>query len=363
MGAKHTDMARIAILQMYLAHVVIHNADHEVQLQVRSVLRRVRFEEGTTFRKGRGKHARPVLAPLHPGFEKLGKSRGDQPNHVLPFGMIAHHVIQMVLQILANAGTVMADGDPMGVQLIARADTAEHQELRRAEGTGAEDHLFARLYGFDLPDVTDFHPGRTTVLQHHATRLRLGQDRQVRTVPHVSIEIGCSGRAALALGRAIVKLGDLIIPRAFQFRAVEIRVVTNLLFARCINKGLRDGSRFRLFRHLQRSIRPMQIISPAHIAFGLFEVRQDGGPIPAFAAQIGPFVVVLLVPPHIQHRIDGRGPAQRLTARLKPPPPVQPRLRDCPKSPVVDLGTTRNHCSNQSRRTDEDVAPVATCFD
>ena len=49
--------------------------------------------------------------------------------------------LQMILQVLPDAGERMADLDAMLSQLLRRPDAGEHHQLRRAEGAGGEDYL------------------------------------------------------------------------------------------------------------------------------------------------------------------------------------------------------------------------------
>ena len=48
---------------------------------------------------------------------------------------------QMVVQILADPGKVMEDGDAVGLQLFCGTDPRQHQDLRRLHGAGRQDHL------------------------------------------------------------------------------------------------------------------------------------------------------------------------------------------------------------------------------
>jgi hypothetical protein len=49
----------------------------------------------------------------------------------------------VVLEVLAHAGELAADGDAAGLQQRRRADAGELQDLRRADRAGGEDDLAA----------------------------------------------------------------------------------------------------------------------------------------------------------------------------------------------------------------------------
>lgn len=52
----------------------------------------------------------------------------------------------VVLQVLSHAGQRLHQGDLHPGQVVGRADARQEQDLRRADGTCAEDHLFAGFY-------------------------------------------------------------------------------------------------------------------------------------------------------------------------------------------------------------------------
>ena len=65
---------------------------------------------------------------------------------------------QMVVQILADPGKVMADGDAVGLQLFCGTDPRQHQDLRRLHRARRKNHLGIAT-GFLLGAVPD--EGRT----------------------------------------------------------------------------------------------------------------------------------------------------------------------------------------------------------
>ena len=118
---------------------------------------------------------------------------------------------QMVVQILADPGKVMADGDAVGLQLFCGTDPRQHQDLRRLHRARRKNHLGIAT-GFLLGAVPD--EGRTcdpAAFDQQAGDMRARQHRQVRPVPDAADE-GRGGRP-LAIGDIDVKGGAAVLIR------------------------------------------------------------------------------------------------------------------------------------------------------
>jgi len=180
---------------------------------------------------------------------------------------------------------------------------------------------------------------------------------------HHRVQVGCGGRAALALLRSVVELGDLVGARPLLPLAVEIGVGGDLRLGAGVDEGPGDGARGRLVGDLQRPAGGVVVAGAALVVLGLQEIGLDGVPVPALGAEIGPEVVILGLAADVEHGVDGRRAAERLAARLEPAAAVQPGLRHRLEGPVVDLRPARDHRRDQRRGADEEVLAGAAGLD
>ena len=66
----------------------------------------------------------------------------DRPNRSVSLRRVDHqHHVDVVVQVRADAGQVVHHGDAVLLQLRARADARQHQQLRRLQRAGAQQHL------------------------------------------------------------------------------------------------------------------------------------------------------------------------------------------------------------------------------
>ena len=189
-----------------------------------------------------------------------------------------------------------------------------------------------------------------------------GDNRQVRPRRADRKQIGGGGRAAFAPARAAVELGDLVKTRPLVLAGVEVGDLAVLAGRRRLDEGAGDRAGVLLVRHLQRAVAAVEAVGPVLVGLGPQEVGQAIVPRPAVAAKIGPAVIVAAMPAHIQHRVDGARPAQRLAARLKAAPPVQPGLRNGAIGPVAQLAAPRHQPDRAHRRADQDMVAAAPRF-
>ena len=88
MGAEHADMAGIAIAQVNFSHVVIHDTNDEMQLQIRLFEIGLRLEERAPFGKRRREESGAIFSPAQSRLRQLRQTFGTQSNHVVPFGVV-----------------------------------------------------------------------------------------------------------------------------------------------------------------------------------------------------------------------------------------------------------------------------------
>ncbi len=113
MRTQRADVTAITITEVQALGVVIHNRDHKVQLDVRSIQCGIGFQEGCPFCEGRGNHACALAPPLQ---DRTGQTRcAAQPDtEVIGIpGLVGEDEIKVVLQVLPNAGQFMHHVDAM----------------------------------------------------------------------------------------------------------------------------------------------------------------------------------------------------------------------------------------------------------
>ena len=71
--------------------------------------------------------------------DRAGERQAEQ---VLELRRVEHlDDVDVVVQVRADAGQVVAHLDAEGAQMLGRADAGEHQQLRRLQRAGREQHL------------------------------------------------------------------------------------------------------------------------------------------------------------------------------------------------------------------------------
>src|SRR5690606_21362652 len=122
---------------------------------------------------------------------------------VIVVGVVAgafgdHEQVEMVLHVGADAGQVVYRFYADRFQVVGRTDAGLHQQLRRADGAAADDHL---ALGADDPRLRSrlldgFHADRAAVLDDDAGRQHAGAHGEV-PAPGDGPQIGDGGGRAL----------------------------------------------------------------------------------------------------------------------------------------------------------------------
>ena len=308
--------------RVQLARMVVHDGEHEHQLQIgrRRVGRGA--HEGARGGERAGDHAGALAAPLQHGRRHLGRAAQRCAEGL---GMAGHapglHVVDVVLQVLPHARQRMGHGDAVALQLCLRADAGEHQQLRRAEGAAAQHRLAPRAHLPELAAVVVGDARGAPAVEQHARRHGLRDHLQVGP-RQVGREKRLGGAATLA-----VALRHLVEEGAFLRGAVVVGVGGEAVHARGLQEHLVDGAVVARVGHVQRAALAVEGVGELLVVLAALEQRQHLVVRPAGVAQRGPVVVVPAVAAHVEHGVDGAGAAQHLAARLVAAPPVQARLR------------------------------------
>ena len=131
------DVQRVAVPQVVLARVVVHDAGAQRQLNVGCGRGRVGVQKALGFGHVAGEHAGAFVAPFedaaHDGDEP---AEGEAKGVAVGLGAVNQHGGQVVVQVLPNAGQCVAHLNAVLLQVRGRADAGEHEQLRRAKGAG-----------------------------------------------------------------------------------------------------------------------------------------------------------------------------------------------------------------------------------
>ena len=152
----------------------------------------------------------------------------------------------MVLQVLADARQVAGYGDAEIAQVRGRANTGEHEKLRRSNGPGAKDDLAlgALLHAAAL--VLEADGGRAAAFKTDAIDLRIGAQGQV----------GARGRGMQKCRRRAVPLTPglrhLVKPEPLLAGGVEIRIALEAGFFPGVYKSLRQRVHGAQVAYMQR---------------------------------------------------------------------------------------------------------------
>ena len=92
---------------------------------------------------------------------------------------VAEDEIRMVLQVLPDAGQMMHARDAVLAKRGAIADARQHQQLRRLERAGGDDHLAPRADLLGLLALPVFDADRALALEQDAGGVRAGLDAQI----------------------------------------------------------------------------------------------------------------------------------------------------------------------------------------
>lgn len=209
-------------------------AGDEVELHVGAVVGagEGRLGEAARFDVVGGQHPLPEA--------EIAQRRGGDPGRVLqrqakrPARGRAggDHPVDMVAQVLADAGQVVRHLAALGFQRVAGADAAGHQQRGRAEGAGGQDHLGRAGQGALGAVLDDDQPGDGLALHHQPAAFRALQDGQVRAV-FGGFQEGAVGAEA----RALV-LGDVVDAGAKLVGAIEIVVLGQAGGCRGLDEGV-----------------------------------------------------------------------------------------------------------------------------
>ena len=197
---------------MQRARMVVDDGLHEDELQVGHFHIGPAAKERTRLGERRRHHAAALAEPLR---NALSTRRPPRARCAKRFGVTAAavgvHVVDVVLQVLADARQVDQRGDAFDCRWAPGPMPDSMQDLRRTEGAGAEHHFAAgielHLLAVDARLHADHAVACDTNLRVSApvTIVRLGR-------PRLGVEVGLGRAATLAvLLRHLVHEGAVLL--------------------------------------------------------------------------------------------------------------------------------------------------------
>jgi hypothetical protein len=260
-----------------------------------------------------------------------------------------HVDARVVLQVLPDLGHVGDDGDPVPAQLVGRAGTGQHEQLRRAEGAGAQDDLPPRADPGDARPVGNLDPDRRSVVDHDACGVGLVEDVQVRPADRGTDVSPAGAPAQTAVDR---RLGD--VHALLAVAVVVARHPPTGLLAALQQRVIQPVLRLRP-AHLHRSDASPPLVGSVAKRLHPLEVGQAVGVVPLHQSVDSPAVVVERVAAIEDHRVDRRRPAHDPARLLVDFPAVQLRFGPGPVAPLHPLALVDE---GQGRRHDQHRGPI-----
>ena len=235
----------------------------------------------------------------------------------------------MVLQVFADAGQVLHDGDAQLAKQRRRPDARQLQQLRRLNRTRAQQDLGAAARHFVGTRLSIAHTHGAPALDHQAGGLRFGRDAQIGALhrgPQIAL---CSAPAPALPGR------ELVVAGAFLAHAVEIFAARHADLAGAADEGFDQLILGPDVGHRERAIAAVESVRTALVALRLDEVGQHVVVAPTRVAQRGPMVVVLALAADVDQAVDRTRAAQGLAARPVDAAAVHVRIGVGVETPVV----------------------------
>ena len=262
--------------------------------------------------------------------------------------------VQMILEVLANAGQIMDELDVVPADFAGGADPGQKEKLRRIDRAAAKDHFPVRADLMSLLFAGVFDANRAAVLDKDARRLSPRDDGEIGPLQD-GRQVARGGARPPAIGNGAVDGAEALLARAVEI----VRVRVPGLLAR-LDPGQRQRTRDAGPRHLQRAAAAMMRVSPRQVGLRLFEIGQDIVPGPAAIAKLRPQIVIAGYAPYIDHGVHRAGPAQHPAARPEQRAPVHSGLRLGMVAPVDDAGLHKRWVSGG--HMDQEILVARTGF-
>src|SRR5690554_3051922 len=236
----------------------------------------------------------------------------------------------MIVEVVAHAGQIDLDIDAVIAEMIGRANAAEHEDLRRADGASRKNHLGGSAINLALSVLDDLHAGGATVFDDDALGMRVEDDGQVRKV--LAADEALRGAMTHA-----VCAGHLVEARCELLGAVEVTVGFDPKIV-----GNRLGERFRngadlilgMTSDVNLTVAAVVFIRAVLVALMPLEVGKDVVVAPAFASEACPLVVVRTMAAEVEQPVDRAASTEDLPPGVGDPAVVHMLLRNGAITPI-----------------------------
>src|SRR3984893_6333026 len=202
----------------------------------------------------------------------------------------------------------MHDRNAKPGQVLLRANAGEHQQLRRVDGSAAQNDLARGTSGAEPAMLAKRHADRTAAFAPNLLGQGPGDDLEIGAL-HCRAEIADGGRAALSVARR-----RLVVAYPVLAGAVEILIARKAEPGRRGDKTLTDRG-LRDIRHAERPICAVEPIGAARLVLRASEIGQHIVERPAGIAELAPMVEIFGLAADIDHAVDRRRTAEHLAAR------------------------------------------------
>ncbi len=204
----------------------------------------------------------------------------------------------MVLQIGTDARAVHFHLDTHVLQMLRRTDAGEHQQFRRVEGRGRNDHFAVCAYRLDGTLAFNLDACRAAIGDHDLARKAVHERNIAALQSRPQIRV-CRGPAATVMDRLLHQAEALLL------RAIIVICQFKPGLCARLNEGMKQGVLHWTTLHMQRPIRTAPALLTAMAMFHALEVRQYIRIGPALRTPFFPAVEVFRVTTDIDKSVDG----------------------------------------------------------
>ena len=183
-----------------------------------------------------------------------------------PVQAIGQTQLQVVLQVLADFGSIDEGRDPHFLQVRGWPDAREHQQLWGVDRAATDDHFALGAHVPHLAVLFVAHSGGSVLLEADAADHRVGDDREIGSL--------LGGSQVTDRGTAAATVADrgLVVADAFLLGAVEVVVAWNAQSLGGGDEARPDFAAVGAVRHRQGAADRVVRVSPPGLVLDLQEI-------------------------------------------------------------------------------------------
>jgi len=181
---------------------------------------------------------------------------------------VDHAQLQVVFEVLPDLSALALNGDAVLRELRFRADTAEHEQLRRADRTGRQHDLAGGVGCAGCAVLQVLHADGSAVFDDELLGFAAGFDLESRAARHAA-EVALGGTATSALVRREVEITHTLLGCA-----IDVVVARHTDVGGRIDEGVADFPLEGHIRYVDRAPDAVVFTRAVSVVFGLLEERQ-----------------------------------------------------------------------------------------